>query len=87
MHLTSQRLLRDKKQVKLRPYVGFLGGSDGKEAACNGGDSGSIPGLGKSPREGHGYPLQYSYLENNMDKGSWWATVHGITKNWTGLST
>ena len=52
----------------------FLGGSDGKESACNGGDPGSIPGLGRSPRERNGYPLQYSCLENFTDRGAWRAT-------------
>ena len=55
----------------------FPGGSDGKESACNAGDLGSIPGLGTSPGEGNGNPLQYSCLENPMDGGAWWATVHG----------
>ena len=65
---------------------GFLGGPDGKESACNAGDLGSTPGLGKSPGEGNGNPLQYSYLENSMSGGAWWAAVHGITKSWTQLS-
>ena len=55
----------------------------GKESVCNKGDQGSIPGLGRSPGEGKGYPLQYSYLENSMDKGAWWATVHGVPKSQT----
>ena len=59
----------------------FPGGSDGKESACNVGDPGSIPGLGRSPGERNGYPLQYSCLENPMDRGAWRATVHGITKS------
>ena len=46
-------------------------------------DMGSIPGSGRSPGEGHGNPLQYSCLENPMDRGVWWATVHGVTKSWT----
>ena len=54
---------------------GFLGGSDGKESACNVGDLGLIPGLGRSPGEGNGYPLQYSCLENSMDRGAWGTTV------------
>ena len=58
----------------------FPGGSDGKESACNAGDPGSIPGLGRSPGEGNGYPLQYSCLENSVDRGAWWATVHGVAK-------
>ena len=63
--------------------MGFLGGSAGKESACNAGDLGSIPGLGRSPGEGNGYPLQYSCLENSMDRRDWQATVHGIAKSWT----
>ena len=59
---------------------GSPGGSDGKESACNAGDLGSIPGSGKSPGEGNGYPLQYVYLENPM------ATVYGAAKCWTQLS-
>ena len=54
--------------------------SDNKESACNVGDPGSIPGLGRSPGEGNGNLLQYSRLENPMDKGAWRATVHGITE-------
>jgi len=53
------------------------GGSDGKESACNVGDPGSIPGSGRSPAEGNSNPLQYSCLGNSMDRGDWWATVHG----------
>ena len=64
----------------------FPGGSDSKEAACNVGDTGSIPGLGRSPGEGHGYPLQYSCLENSMDRGAFQAVAHGVTKSWTQLS-
>ena len=60
---------------------GFPGGSAGKESACNVGDLGLIPGLGRSPEEGKGYPLQYSGLENSID-----CIVHGVTKNRTGLS-
>ena len=52
-------------------YRGFPGGSDGKASACNAGDPGSIPGLGRSPGEGNGDPLQYSCLENSMDRGAW----------------
>ena len=61
----------------------FPGGSDGEESACNAGDLGSIPGLGRSPREENGDPLQYSYLKNSMDRGVWWAIVYGVTKSWT----
>ena len=59
---------------------GFPGGSDDKESACSEGDLGSIPGLGRSPGGGHGNPLQYSCLENLMDRGAWWAAVHGIAE-------
>ena len=56
------------------------GSSDGKESACNAGDLDSIPGSGRSPEEGNDNPLQYSYLENLMDRGAWWAAVHRDTK-------
>ena len=65
---------------------GFPGYSDGEESVCNVGDLGSIPGSGRYPGEGNGYPLQYSCLGNPMDRGAWWATVHGVTKSWTQLS-
>ena len=58
----------------------FLGGSDGKETACNAGDPGSIPGLGRSPGEEHGNPRQYSCLENSKDRGAWRAMVHRVMK-------
>ena len=57
--------------------------SVGKESACSAGDLGSIPGLGRSPGEGNGNPLQYPCLENRMDRGSWWAAVHGVAKSHT----
>ena len=66
--------------------MGFPGGSDGKESACNAGDLSSIPGLGRSPEEWNGNPLQYSCLENSMDREAWQATVHGVAKSWTQLS-
>ena len=62
------------------------GGSDSKASPCNVGDQGSIPVLGKFPGEGNGNPLQYSCLGNPMDRGTWWATVHGVTKSRTQLS-
>ena len=58
-----------------------------KNLLANAGDAGSIPGLGRSPGGGNGSPLQYSCLENTMDRGVWWATVHGVTKNQTRLGT
>ena len=66
--------------------MGFPGGSDGKESACNTKDPGLIPGLGRSPREGNGNPLQYSCLENSIDRGAWWATVYGVAHSQTRLS-
>ena len=60
--------------------LGSPGGSEGKASACNVGDPSSIPGSGRSPGEGYGNPLHYSCLENPVDGGTWWATVHGITK-------
>ena len=67
-------------------YMGFPGGSDGKESACSARDLGEIPGSGRSPREGNDNPLQYSCLENPRDRGAWRATVHGVAKSWTRLS-
>ena len=63
--------------------LGFPGDSVGKESACNVEDLGSIPGLGRSPEERNGYPLQYSGLENSMDRGAWQAIVHGVAKSQT----
>ena len=68
------------------PPMGFPGGSDSKESTCSVGDLGSITGLGRSSGEGNGNLLQYSCLENPMDRGTWQATVHGVTKSWTQLS-
>ena len=64
--------------IKLK---GFPGGSEVKVSACNAGDLGLIPGLGRSPGEGNGNPLQDSCLDNPMDGGGWW--VHGVPKSWT----
>ena len=61
----------------------------GKESTCNAGDTGdtsSIPGVGRIPAGRHGNPLQHSGLENPMDRGAWWAVVHGVTESWTWLS-
>ena len=66
--------------------MGFSGSSAVKASASNVGDPGLIPGLGRSPGEGNGNPLQYSCLKNPMDGGAWWATVHGVAKSWTRLS-
>ena len=64
----------------------FPGGSDSKASTCNAGDLHSISGSGRSPGEGNGNPLQYSCLENSMDGGTWWATVHGVAKSQTRLN-
>ena len=63
--------------------MGFPGNSAGKESTCNAGDPGSIPGLRRSPGEGIGYPLQYSGLENSIERGVWQAIVHGVAKSQT----
>ena len=62
---------------------GLPGGSEVKNQPANSGDADLIPGLGKSPGEGNGNSLQYSCLENPVDRGAWWATVHRVTKSWT----
>ena len=61
---------------------GFPGGSVVKKLPANAGNIGPIPGSGRSPGEGNDSPLQYSCLENSMDRGAWWATVHGVAKSW-----
>ena len=66
--------------------TGFPSGSDGRESACNAGDPGLIPRSGRSPGGGNSNPLQYSCLENSMDRGAWRATVHGVAKSWTQLN-
>ena len=87
---TKWKPLKSSKQMSyfrvLSKRMGFPGGSDGKESACNVGDPGSIPGLGRVPGEGNAYPVQYSCLENSMNRGTQWATVHGFTKSQTQLS-
>ena len=65
---------------------GFPGGSDGKESVYNAGGLDSVPGLGRFPGEGNGYPPQYSCVDNPVGRGAWLATVHGVPKNWTLLS-
>ena len=63
--------------------LGFPGSSAGKESACNAGDQGSIPGSGRSSGEGNDNLLQYSCLENPIDRGAWQAAAHGVTNSWT----
>ena len=70
-----------QRQDSQVPGQGSLCGSDGKASACNAGDPGSIPEWGRAPGEGNGNPLQYSWLENPMDRGAWWAIVHGVAKS------
>ena len=88
----AQNLKKKKKRVKYSIdhfvywLMSFPGGSDSKESACNAGDLSSIPRSGRCPGEGNSYPLQYSCLENPMDRRPWQATVHGITKSRTWLS-
>ena len=67
--------------------MGFSGGLAGKESTCNARDPGSIPGLGRSPREGNGNPLQYSGPGNLMDRGAWWVTVCGVARVGHDLAT
>ena len=69
--------------MDFRKYRGFPGGLDGEESDCNTEHLSSVPGLGRSPGEGNGNPLQYPCLENSMDRGAWWATVHRVAKSWT----
>ena len=69
------------KFIVLKYFWGFSGGSNGKQSACNAGDPGLIPESGRSHGEGNDNPLQYSCLENSMDGGACWATVHGVTKS------
>ena len=83
-------LVRSKEVFACRSMLflslSFPGGSEGKESACNAGDPGSNPGLERSLGEGNDNLPQYSCLENCMDRGVWWATVHGVTKSQTRLS-
>ena len=72
---------KERNTLLLQNTRGFPGGSDGKQSTCNAGDLGSIPGSGGSTGEGNGNPLQYSCLENPMDRGVWQATVHGIKES------
>ena len=74
------------KEDRLNESIGgFPAGSNGKESACKAGDAGSVPALGGSPGEAHGDSLQYSCLENPVDRGAWWAIVHRFAKSGTRL--
>ena len=71
--------------TRIYTYTGFPGGEVVKNSPANAGDTrdmGSIPGSGRSPGEWNGNPLQCSFLENSMDRGAWWAAVHGLAKSW-----
>ena len=74
----QELLFTSDRNVKCYSYFGFPSEASGKEPTYNAGDPGLIPGLGRSPGEGNVYPHQYSCLENPMDRGAWWATVHGV---------
>ena len=80
MEHTFRKQPQNHGHLGLGPSLSFPSGSDGKESACNTGEPGSIPGLGRSPGEGNGNLLQYSCLENPMDRGAWWAPVHGVIR-------
>ena len=80
IHYCLERVVSPTKEKKV---LGFPGGSVVKNPPANAGDMGSIPGSGRSPGVGNGNPLQYSCLENSMDRGVWWATVLGVSKSWT----
>ena len=71
---------------KVNIYLDFPGGSDGRASTYSAEDLDSIPGSGRSPGDGNGNPLRYTCLENPMERGAWWATVHGVTKSQTRLS-
>ena len=77
-HLSLPFRLFHEHLAPSRLKLGFPGGSDGKESACNMGNTGLIPGEGRSPGEGNGNTLQYSCLESSMDRGAWQATVRGV---------
>ena len=86
LHEVAKSITSHREVIKLPATfrgLGFPGGLDDKESACNAGEQGSIPGSGRSPGEGNGNPLQYSCLENPMDRGDWRATVHAVEQSRT----
>ena len=85
--LTFRSLIHFKFVFVYGVFLYFPGGSNGKASVYIAGDPGSIPGLGRSLGEGNGNPLQYYCLENSMDRGAWQATVHGVSKSWTQLTS
>ena len=82
---TNDCICDDMESHLLILFWGFPGGSAGKESTCNVGDLGSVPESGRSPGGGNGNPFLYSCLENSINRGVWWATVHRVTKSWTQL--
>ena len=86
MNKKTSHLISDSLNQIRGASVDVPGGSDGKQTACTAGDTGSVPGLGRSPGEGSGNPLQCSCLGNPMDGGAWRATVRGVEKSQTPLS-
>ena len=80
-------MLHTKSYRPEKGFSAFAGGLDSKESACSARDPGLIPGSGRSPDERNGFPLQYSSLENSMDKGAWWAAIHRVAKSQTLLSS
>ena len=83
--LANQAPTQDPELGAYEPKKDFLGESVVKNPPANSGDTGLIPGLGRSPGGGNGNPLQYSCWDNPTDRGAWWATVHRVTKSWTRL--
>ena len=81
LSLTKEAKIYNGEKTVFLTSGSFPGGTAGKESACSAVDLGLIPESGRSPREGNGYPLQYSCLENPMDRGAWQATIHGITNS------
>ena len=77
---------REQQKTRSIPALGAHGGPAVRNPPANAGDVDSIPGSERSPGEGNSNPLQHSCLENSMDGGAWWATVHGLAKSWTQLS-
>ena len=84
--METQECTKTHANVHSRNTLHFPGGSAVENPAAHAGDAGSVPGSGVSPGEGNGHPLQCSCLENPMDGGAWWATVHEVVKSQTGLS-
>ena len=85
--LSMERVSKETHFLPIKKQQAEIaGGSDGRESACNAGDLGLILGLGRFAGEGNSYPLQYSCLENSMDRGTWQATVHRVPKSWTWLN-